>query len=73
VLLVGRYAQAHYLKKERASSLTATVRDWRRFLPDRLPLPHPSWRTIGWQRKNPWFDTELLPELRRRVSEELDA
>ena len=71
-LLVGRYAQLRYLKKEYATSLTATVRDWRRFMPDRLPLPHPSWRTIGWQRKNLWFDAELLPELRRRVREELD-
>ena len=72
-LLIGRYAQLRYLKKEHGTSLTATVRDWRRFMPDRLPLPHPSWRTIGWQRKNPWFDSELLPALRRRVREELDG
>lgn len=72
VLLVGRYAQLRYLKKDRGTSLTATVQNWRGFMPARLPLPHPSWRTIGWQRKNPWFDSELLPELRRRVREELD-
>jgi uracil-DNA glycosylase len=72
-LLVGRYAQLRYLQARRGTSLTATVRDWRRFMPDRLPLPHPSWRTIGWQRKNIWFDAELLPTLRRRVHEELDA
>lgn len=71
-LLVGRYAQLRYLKKKGAPSLTETVREWRRYAPDRLPLPHPSWRTIGWQHKNPWFDSELLPELRRRVSEQLD-
>jgi uracil-DNA glycosylase len=70
-LLVGRYAQNHYLGRARGSSVTATVMDWRRTLPDRLPLPHPSWRTLAWQRKNPWFDAELLPELRRRVREEL--
>ncbi len=73
VLLVGRYAQLRYLKRERRASMTDTVREWRRFLPNRLPLPHPSWRTLAWQRKNPWFDRELLPELRRRVREELDA
>jgi uracil-DNA glycosylase len=72
-LLVGRYAHNRYLKKERRPSVTAIVKEWRRTMPDRLPLPHPSWRTIAWQRKNPWFDTELLPELRRRVREELDA
>lgn len=71
VLLVGRYAQRHYLQKEAGASVTATVKNWRRTLPDRLPLPHPSWRTLAWQRKNPWFDAELLPELRRRVREEL--
>lgn len=73
VLLVGRYAQLRYLKGERSASMTETVRGWRRFLPDRIPLPHPSWRTIGWQRKNPWFEAELLPELRRRVHEELSG
>jgi uracil-DNA glycosylase len=34
-----------------------------------MPLPHPSWRTKGWQRRNPWFDDDVLPELRRRVKE----
>ena len=71
VLLIGRYAQNFYLGKARGSSVTATVRDWRRTLPGCLPLPHPSWRTLAWQRKNPWFDAELLPELRRRVHEAL--
>ena len=33
----------------------------------KLADPHPSWRTNGWQKKNNWFDDELLPELRRRV------
>jgi uracil-DNA glycosylase len=39
----------------------------RAFLPDYFVLPHPSWRTTAWERANPWFATELLPELRRRV------
>ena len=36
--------------------------------PTLLPLPHPSWRNTGWLRRNPWFETELVPELRRRVA-----
>jgi uracil-DNA glycosylase len=64
-LLVGSYAIAHYLGKER--SMTETVAAWRDYLPRVLPLPHPSWRTVAWERKNPWFAEELLPELRRRV------
>lgn len=66
-LLVGSYAQAWYLGARRGRTLTETVGRWRAYLPDFLPTPHPSWRTIGWATRNPWFETEVLPELRRRV------
>jgi uracil-DNA glycosylase len=66
-LLVGMYAQAHYLGKRRQKTLTETVRHWRDYLPDFLPLPHPSWRNTAWLKKNPWFEEDLLPALRRRV------
>jgi len=66
-LLVGSYAQAYYLAKGRGDTMTETVANWRSFLPAFLPTPHPSWRTTAWQKKNPWFDAELLPELRSRV------
>jgi uracil-DNA glycosylase len=68
-LLVGMYAQAWYLKGRNGRTLTATVAAWRDYVPDFLPLPHPSWRTIAWQRRNPWFEAELVPELRRFVGE----
>ncbi len=67
-LLVGSYAQARYLHGARGRTLTETVARWRDFAPDLLPLPHPSWRTTAWQKKNAWFDAELLPHLRGRVS-----
>jgi uracil-DNA glycosylase len=66
-LLVGLYAQGHYLGKRRQKTLTETVRHWRDYLPDFLPLPHPSWRNTAWLKKNPWFEDALLPELRKRV------
>ena len=66
-LLVGLYAQARYLGKARKANLTETVRAWRDYLPDYLPLPHPSWRNTAWLKRNPWFESELLPELRARV------
>jgi len=66
-LLVGQYAQAHYLGRRRQSSLTETVRAWADYGPAFLPLPHPSWRNTGWLKKNPWFEADLLPELRARV------
>ena len=66
-LLVGSYAQAYYLGRNRKRTMTETVRAWRNYLPDFLPTPHPSWRTTSWQKKNEWFDTEVIPEMRRRV------
>lgn len=66
-LLVGQYAQARYLGKARGKTVTETVRAWREYGPAFLPTPHPSWRTGAWLRKNPWFEAEVLPALRRRV------
>jgi uracil-DNA glycosylase len=70
-LLVGQYAQARYLEGRAKASLTDTVRSFDDYLPDRIPLPHPSWRSKVWMKKNPWFEQQLLPVLRRRVSEAL--
>jgi uracil-DNA glycosylase len=68
-LLVGQYAQARYLGPRRKTTLTETVRNWTAYLPDRLlPLPHPSWRNTGWQKRQPWFAAELLPALREQVA-----
>jgi uracil-DNA glycosylase len=64
-LVVGGYAMARLLGP---GAVTAHVLDFRRHLPHRLPLPHPSWRTTGWERCNPWFTTEVLPELRARIA-----
>jgi len=72
VLAIGIYAQAWHLGARRSASLTETVASWRDILsaqasPRILPLPHPSWRNTGWLKANPWFETELLPDLRRLV------
>jgi len=66
-LLIGLYAQAHYLGKRRRKSLTETVAAFDDYLPEFLPLPHPSWRNTAWIRRNPWFEERLLPSLRARV------
>lgn len=67
-LLVGSYAQAYGLGDRRRPTLTETVAAWRDFLPGIVVLPHPSWRTVAWQARSPWFDAELLPEARRLVA-----
>jgi uracil-DNA glycosylase len=63
-LLVGLYAQRHRLGK---GAMTERVRRFRELGPSIVPLPHPSWRTGVWERRNPWFADELLPVLRDAV------
>ena len=67
-LLVGSYAQTWALGARARPSMTETVGAWRDYLPDALPLPHPSWRNSGWLKRHPWFQEELLPYLRDRVA-----
>lgn len=72
LLVIGLYAQAWHLGEHRRRNLTETVAAWREFValsekPGVLPLPHPSWRNNAWLRKNPWFESELLPHLRAEV------
>jgi uracil-DNA glycosylase len=66
-LVMGRHAQHYHVPDNPHADLTATVRAWREFWPRVLPLPHPSPRNNIWLRKNPWFEEQLLPELRRAV------
>ena len=68
-LLVGTYAQAHYLPGTRKLTLTDRVKAYRAYLPAVLPLPHPAWRSTIFMAKNPWFETDVLPVLRRKVSQ----
>ncbi len=67
-LLVGTYAQTWHLKGRLNDNMTETVRAWRDYLPEFLPLPHPSWRNNAWIKQNPWFERELQPELQRCVA-----
>ena len=67
-VLVGRYAQAHYLAGACKATLGDTVRAWREYLPSGwLPLPHPSPRNRPWLAGNPWFEAELVPQVRAAV------
>ncbi|UCS94454.1 uracil-DNA glycosylase family protein [Echinicola marina] len=68
-ILVGAYAQGHYLQEKR--NLTDIVKDYKKYLPDYFPLPHPSPRNNIWQAKNPWFGEQVLPALQKTISEVL--
>ena len=67
-LLVGQYAQKLYLPKGFAPNLTEAVRCWSQAPEGLFPLPHPAWRSRMWMIANPWFEKEVLPALRKRIS-----
>ena len=66
-LLIGQYAQNWHLGMHKEATLTATVKAWRDYWPNCLPLPHPSPRNNIWLSRNPWFDQEIIPALQSRV------
>jgi uracil-DNA glycosylase len=67
ILLVGSYAQNYYLGRSR-ETLAQRVQRFREFDPKFFPLPHPSPRNTLWLRRNPWFESEVVPALRARVA-----
>lgn len=73
VLAIGGHAHAWHLGLEKRTTVAGAVAAWREIasrpgLPRVFPLPHPSWRNSGWLKRNPWFEVELLPELRSAVA-----
>lgn len=77
LLVIGQYAQAYHMADRRKANLTQTVAAWRDHLEPNeagrvvLPLPHPSWRNNSWLKRNPWFETDFLPALRKMISQRL--
>ena len=71
-LLVGMYAVKEYLGDKAQRNLTETVKHWRDYGPDIMPMPHPSWRNNGWIKRHGWFAEELT-ELKGRVRQLTDA
>lgn len=67
ILLVGMYAQKYYLGKEMKKTLTETVRHFDDYLHTYFPIPHPSWRSSTWMKKNPWFEQDVLPVLQKKI------
>ncbi|MBX2848404.1 MAG: uracil-DNA glycosylase family protein [Acidiferrobacterales bacterium] len=71
-LVIGKYAMDWHLTDRPFKNLTETVRAWSRTADCLIPLPHPSPRNNIWLTKNDWFEAELIPELRKRVSKAID-
>lgn len=66
-ILVGAYAQKHYLKGDFKKNLTQTVKSFEKYLPEYFPIVHPSPLNNRWLSKNPFFEEKVVPELRKRV------
>jgi uracil-DNA glycosylase len=71
-LLIGQYAQRHFLGKTARANVTETVEAFADYAPRFIPLPHPSPRNTGWFKHHPWFESEVLPVLRERVRHALE-
>lgn len=70
--LIGQYAQKYYLGDQAKENLTATVANYKAYLPTYFPLPHPSPRNQIWMKKNPWFTTAVVPDINRYVNQLLN-
>ena len=68
-LLIGQYAQAWFLQSRKKATLTETVKNWKLYLPHYFVLPHPSPRNNIWLKKNPWFEKQLVPKLKKKIEE----
>jgi len=73
-IVIGRYAQAWHLgDAARKAGVRTTVENWRDYAPESFPIPHPSWRNNAFLRQNPWFEADLLPELKTTVAQVMCA
>lgn len=68
-LVIGQYALDWHLKNSKKKNLTETVKNWEEYWADILPLPHPSPGNNIWLKKNPWFETEVVPKLSERIDD----
>ena len=73
ILLIGQYSQKFYLGNNFKPTLTENVKNYKEHLPKYLPLVHPSPRNKIWQKKNPWFELEVVPHLREIIKKNINA
>jgi len=71
-IVIGQYAQGWHFGSSNKQNLTETVKSWKEFWPNAIPLPHPSPRNNIWLRKNAWFENEVIPALQKAVNAILD-
>ncbi len=65
-LVIGQYAFKYHLP-DRKGNLTESIKLWKQDWPGVLLMPHPSPRNNIWLKKNPWFEADIVPQLKQRV------
>ncbi|GHA66781.1 uracil-DNA glycosylase family protein [Pontibacter akesuensis] len=68
-LLIGKYAQDYFLGNQAKATLTETVTNWHQYLPQYMPMPHPSPLNQFWLRRHPWFEADAVPYVRQLVQQ----
>lgn len=68
-ILIGNYAQKYYLYQKSSVKLTDTVAHYKKYLPDYFPLVHPSPRNQIWMSKHPWFEAQVVPDLKKIIQQ----
>ncbi|MCB4957775.1 uracil-DNA glycosylase family protein [Streptococcus mutans] len=68
-ILIGNYAQKYYLHQKSSVKLTDTVVHYKKYLPDYFPLVHPSPRNQIWMSKHPWFEAQVVPDLKKIIQQ----
>ncbi|MCL9783494.1 uracil-DNA glycosylase family protein [Vibrio sp. S4M6] len=71
-LLIGQYSQQYYLSNK-PKTLTETVQQWRNWAPTYYTLPHPSPRNTLWLKRNPWFESDVVPHIRNQIASILSS
>ena len=71
-LLIGQYAQQHYLGQsdfgQTFRTLTERCLNAQECPSPFIPLPHPSPRNQIWLKKNPWFEQVNVPSLQQKLA-----
>ena len=71
-LIIGQYAIDWHIRDGEKITLTERVSRWKDYMPSRLVMPHPSPRNNLWLKRNPWYEAEVLPALKRQISRVLN-
>lgn len=70
-LVLGAYALAWHLPYLKGKTVTEAVHQSSDGKDGLFVLPHPSPRNNRWLRQNVWFETDVVPKIRDRVSQNL--